>query len=397
MKMTKFCAGDWVEVRSKEEILRTLDQCGRLQGLPFMPQMFKYCGQRFQVYRRAHKTCDTVNPVAGRRLADCIHLSLRCDGQNYGGCQAACLIFWKEAWLKPVAADGVPVRESGSNSAGQATRSAEATSCTEENVLAATRVGGMSESESTRYSCQATELPRFTTPLPWWDLSQYLEDYQSGNITLGRMFCGLVYVCYYYGTMAWRDKIGIPSRWLYDRIQSMWGGVPFPRRKGTIPIGQSTPTSSLNLQPGELVRVKSYEAILATIHGTDHHRGLHWDAEQVPYCGGTYRVQARIERFLDEKTGKLISLKTPAVILENVWCQARYSDCRMFCPRSIYSWWREVWLERVDDKPSGREEAKTCAGEGPSTNLKPKPAVGYAQSSALGVKARPPMSMRSPF
>jgi hypothetical protein len=41
------------------------------------------------------------------------------------------------------------------------------------------------------------------------------------------------------------------------------------------------------------------------------------------------------------------ALKTPAVILENVYCQSRYSNCKMFCPRSIYSWWREVWLERV--------------------------------------------------
>jgi hypothetical protein len=37
-------AGDWVEVRSKEEILRTLDKSARLDGLPFMPQMFNYCG-----------------------------------------------------------------------------------------------------------------------------------------------------------------------------------------------------------------------------------------------------------------------------------------------------------------------------------------------------------------
>ena len=46
-------AGDWIEVRSKEEILRTLDVKGCLDGLPFMPQMFQYCGQRFRVYKRA--------------------------------------------------------------------------------------------------------------------------------------------------------------------------------------------------------------------------------------------------------------------------------------------------------------------------------------------------------
>ena len=100
--MSKLRAGDWVEVRSKEEILRTLGQTGRLDGLPFMPQMFQYCGQRFKVFQRAHKTCDTIGIPPGRRMPDGIHLNLRCDGKAYGGCQAACLIYWKEAWLKPV-------------------------------------------------------------------------------------------------------------------------------------------------------------------------------------------------------------------------------------------------------------------------------------------------------
>ena len=99
----KACAGDWVEVRSKEEILGTLDNNGRLDELPFMPQMFKHCGQRFRICKSAYKTCDTVSGhYAGRRLQDGVHLNLRCDGQAYGGCQAGCLIFWKNAWLKPV-------------------------------------------------------------------------------------------------------------------------------------------------------------------------------------------------------------------------------------------------------------------------------------------------------
>ena len=28
-----------------------------------------------------------------------------------------------------------------------------------------------------------------------------------------------------------------------------------------------------------------------------------WDAEMVPYCGGTYRVLKRVSRIIDEKTG----------------------------------------------------------------------------------------------
>jgi hypothetical protein len=82
----RLCAADWVEVRSKAEILSTLDDNGRLEGLPFMPQMFQYCGQRFQVSKRAHKTCDTVSGAyGGRRLRGGVHLEHRCDGQAYGG------------------------------------------------------------------------------------------------------------------------------------------------------------------------------------------------------------------------------------------------------------------------------------------------------------------------
>ena len=102
--MSRLRAGDWVEVRSKEEILRSLDKNGRLDGLPFMPQMFQYCGQRFRVYQASAQ--DLRHGLGKLERADgCpngVHLDLRCDGKAYGGCQAACLIFWKEAWLKPV-------------------------------------------------------------------------------------------------------------------------------------------------------------------------------------------------------------------------------------------------------------------------------------------------------
>src|SRR5204863_614848 len=118
MKTLKLSTGDWVEVRSKEEILRTLDSQGQLDGMPFMPEMFAFCGKRFQVYKRAHKTCDTVFPVRGRRVHDAVHLETRCDGQAHGGCQAGCLIFWKEAWLRPL--DGKSPHDTLARVAGRA-------------------------------------------------------------------------------------------------------------------------------------------------------------------------------------------------------------------------------------------------------------------------------------
>ena len=61
--------GEWVEVRSADEILTTLDADGCLESLPFMPEMLAFCGKRFRVYKRADKTCDTIGPWTLRRLA----------------------------------------------------------------------------------------------------------------------------------------------------------------------------------------------------------------------------------------------------------------------------------------------------------------------------------------
>ena len=346
-------AGDWVEVRSKGEILRSLDGNGRLDGLPFMPQMFKYCGGRFRVEQRAHKTCDTVDGSGGRALPDGIHLqAIRCDGQAYGGCQAACLIFWKEAWLRPV----------GAPDADQAGRPRKAdvvpakTGCAEDIVTSRTLAQDQPPTGGPRYACQATELPNFTHYLPWWDVRQYIEDYKSGNVSFSKILSGMAYAAYYPFSRPGRNPVRIPFRWLYDRVVGLWDGVPFPRHSGRIPLGQSTPGGALNLQPGDLVRVKPYAEILKTVDRNNKNRGLFFDAEMVPYCGRTFRVKTRVSRFVSEQKGTMVTLKTPAVILENVWCESRYSDRRMFCPRRIYSWWREVWLERVEEAASVDEQ-----------------------------------------
>jgi len=350
-------AGDWVEIRSKEEILATLDKNAQLDGLPFMPQMLQYCGQRFQVYKRAHKTCDTVSGhYVGRSLPGGIHLNHRCDGKAYAGCQAGCLIFWNEAWLKPVgAANGKQLLAESKPS-----RRRRQLGCNEEDVWNATK--HQTQAQGTRYSCQATQLLNYTAPLKWWDARQYLETYSSGNASPREILLGFVYLTYYYGTLAYHDKWGRPSRWLYDRFQAVRGGIPFPRRKGSIPVGQLTPRRDLNLRAGDLVRVRSYEDILSTLDTRGYNRGMTFDAELVPFCGKIYRVKTRVENFIDEKTGELKRLKTPAVILEGVDCRSHYSGQRIFCPRSIHLWWREIWLERISEPDAVRQDGANQIG-----------------------------------
>jgi len=343
-------AGEWVKVRSKEEILKTLDANGRLENLPFMPEMFQYCGQEFRVYKRAHKTCDTVSgPSSGyvaRRLPNSVHLEHRCDGKAHGGCQAACLLFWKEAWLEATEKRATAERFDSNCQGDQA--AAAGSGCSEADVWKATQAACKS-SGGTRYVCQATELPAFTAPLKWWDARQYIEDYHSGNISIVPMLRTFLYAVVYYGTLANRRTLGRPARWIYDVGRRVVGARPMRRARGKIPGGTLTPTSNLELKAGDLVRVKPFEDILKTIDGQNLNRGLSFDAEMVAFCGNTFRVRTRVERFIDESTGRMKGLKTPAVILEGASCRACYSDHRFFCPRAIFAWWREIWLEKVVD------------------------------------------------
>lgn len=341
------CAGDWVQVKSKEEILASLDLEGNLERMPFMPEMLKYCGQRFRVYKRAHKTCDYSKTMESRQVPSAVHLEgLRCSGEAHGGCQAECLLFWKEAWLNPVEGPSAPpgARVGAQVSGKTAPPSGGAGGCTEAHLHAATRE--LTESEAV-YSCQATRIPRFTTALPPSDLSQYVEAYASGNFRLLEMFPPIIFRVCQRIMNSRLNATGIAMR-VYDFVQRLHGGLPYPYRPGLIPPGEKTPRGEpLNLKPGECVRVKSFKEILSTVNREGLNRGLLFSQELVPYCGNVFRVHSRVSRIIDEKNGKMLNFKNDCIILENVICQARYNAGLSFCPRSNYPYWREIWLERA--------------------------------------------------
>lgn len=338
-------AGEWVQVRTKEEILSTLDANGRLDELPFMPEMLRYCGKTIRVSKRAHKTCDPALGIGGRKMASTVHLeNLRCDGSSHDGCEAGCLIFWKEAWLKrldggPTAPDPVPARSTAVFAASQ---------CTEDTLLACVKKPPAAGETETIYVCQNTQVKFATQPLEWWDVRQYVEDYTSGNVRLSQLATGLLY-------SLWRTVaeagigVGTALRWIYDQFQRAVGGSPYPMRPYGVPKGTATPKALLDLKEGDRVRVKPHSEILKTLDFNYRNRGLYFDAEMVPFTEREYQVDRRLKHIIDERTGKMVRFKTDAIILKDVVCEARYAICRRFCPRAIYPYWREIWLERVSD------------------------------------------------
>jgi hypothetical protein len=87
---------------------------------------------------------------------------------------------------------------------------------------------------------------------------------------------------------------------------------------GVIPKGVPTPIAVLGLKPGELVRLKSAEQIAATLSVSNKNRGLSFDPEDLPYCGGIYHVRRQVTRIIDERSGRMLTMRTPCVSLEGV-------------------------------------------------------------------------------
>lgn len=341
--------GEWVQVRSADEIIATLDENGSLDGLPFQPEMLRFCGRRMRVAASAHKTCDTITGQSrALRLERTVHLeAARCDGASHGGCQAACLFFWKDAWLRREGpAPFAPLwRLVAGGAAPPLPRRAPLIQQGDLTRLSIREPA--SPDHPVRYRCQATELLHASRPISPWSPRQYALDLLSRNVPIVRLVsASLLHVLSIFVLTGPGRKL---KRRIYDAVARALGYPVWPFENGRL-SGKATPVRKLDLKPGEHVVVRPHAAILETLAGRMN-RGLGFAAEMVPYCEGKYVVRARVEKILDEKTGAMLEMKGECIALENVVCLSDCAGGRLFCPRAIYPYWREIWLERDQSAP----------------------------------------------
>jgi hypothetical protein len=334
-------AGDVVEVRSAAEILPTLDENGELESLPFMPEMLRYCGQRLTVYKVASKACDTLTRSGMRRMENAVHLTgVRCDGGGHGGCQAACLIYWKHAWLRKVD-PAAPASPAAPAAAAEAHLFP---------LLTAASRGPAAADGAEVYRCQATELLRAAPlQLPLRNLGQFVADVRSGNA--GVWWTVRAFLVMLYNRMQGVSNRHLPG-WLRIRGGRHWG---FPRGRAS----GTTPTGSTDLRPGDTVRIKAKPEIEQTLNSDLLNRGMGFDSEMARFCGRTGRVARRVDQIVDERTGRMLRMKNPCIVLEDVVCEGAHN---LNCPRAITPYWREIWLEKLGSAPAPVEVAREAAG-----------------------------------
>jgi len=295
--------GQLVEVRSAAEIAATLDADGMLDGLPFMPEMAVHCGQIFRIFRRADITC--VEGHGLRRMNDAVFLEdVRCDGSAHDGCQRRCLVFWKEAWLKPVDAASSPSIVSE-----------------QPEPAAASVLANLPTPKYGRYLCQSTVLATATAALPSWNILPFVSQVRDGELTVTRF-------------------VQITALAVLNLLRKFFGLKDLGRLVG--PKSKSS-KKDLGLQPGDWVRVKSREEIALTLDSASRNRGLIFEPEMSEYAGQRFQIDYSIKKMIHEETGAMISLNN-TVVLKGLVC---HGLCAKSCPRSNYWFWREDWLERI--------------------------------------------------
>ena len=336
--------GDLVEVRSLEEIERTLDESGCLDGMPFMSEMVALCGRRARVFRCVDKIYDYGRSKTLRRLKKTVLLAgLRCDGSAHGGCEAACYLLWNHAWLRPANPHGVGHRGRRGDTprhAGLARRDGRAAP-TDGNGSGCPSTNGGGKSTS-RYTCQYTQLVAATMPLRPWDLRQDIRPLLAGNVT------------------ATAFGVAVLTR-LFNAVQRIRGGSGFPAMsQSTL---KKTPSMAHGLVIGERVRVLSRAQIATTLDATGRNRGLWFDPDMTKHCGRSHTVAKRVERIIDDASGKMIELKTPCIVLERVDASGEFLR---FCPQNEHIFWREGWLT-PDDLTPGHHGSQHSAIVTPTT------------------------------
>lgn len=137
------------------------------------------------------------------------------------------------------------------------------------------------------------------------------------------------------------------ERILYKKANAFISWFYKFKGKNTHPTELASNIKSLSLKEGELVRVKSREEIMSTLDHLGKLKGCSFmEKEMSPYCGTVHRVHKSMERFVDERELRVKKCKG-LILLEDVMCQGTTEFGR--CDRSCYVFWREEWLERVEE------------------------------------------------
>ena len=126
--------------------------------------------------------------------------------------------------------------------------------------------------------------------------------------------------------------------------------------------------STKELRPGDMVRVRTAEEILATLDDEGTVEGIPFMPEMIPHVDRHYRVSKRIEKIC-WFTAESSSRRLPGTLfLEDLRCDgSAHGGCQAEC--RIY--WKEAWVERVEANAPERRSDDGVARAAPRLRERP--------------------------
>lgn len=95
--------GEFVRVRTMEEIQATLDDRRKLRGLYFMNEMDEFCGKEYRVFKKVEKyILESTGEMRSMKSPTYYLEGVYCNGSYHNGCDKSCFLMWKEEWLERV-------------------------------------------------------------------------------------------------------------------------------------------------------------------------------------------------------------------------------------------------------------------------------------------------------
>lgn len=135
---------------------------------------------------------------------------------------------------------------------------------------------------------------------------------------------------------------------------------------------------------GDLVEVRHPSDIIATLDGDGMLDGLPFMPETVPLCGQRFRVAYHVEKTCVDgyrDTFRAFSAGD-VVFLDDLRCDGAYHDG---CARACRLFWKQAWLEKVDDEQASPRAVSDAARMLLRSRLKTRNGKGiyFCQSTAL--------------
>jgi hypothetical protein len=95
--------GEWVEIRSIDEISKTLDESRKYKGMIFMPEMESFCGKKFKVFKKVEVVkLESTMEIRKLKTPSVSLEGVYCNGEFHDRCDRTCLHLWMDPWLKRI-------------------------------------------------------------------------------------------------------------------------------------------------------------------------------------------------------------------------------------------------------------------------------------------------------